>query len=63
MEIRCSRCNTPMACDPQGNCWCQALPPIPGPDYSKGCYCESCLRSSIEASARDQRTALRDKSP
>jgi hypothetical protein len=63
MEIRCSRCKAPMACEPQGNCWCKALPAIPNPDYTKGCYCESCLRSSIEASERDQRTAASGKSP
>jgi hypothetical protein len=63
MNTNCSRCNAPMICDPQGDCWCKELPPLPAPDDSKGCYCASCLKSSIEESARAQRTAERGKSP
>ena len=62
-DVRCSRCNAPMACEPQGDCWCKALPPLPAPDYAAGCYCESCLRSALEASGRAQRSAERGKSP
>jgi hypothetical protein len=63
MNTRCSRCDAPMVCEPQGACWCKALPPLPAPDYSLGCYCESCLRSSLEESGRAQRTMAIGKSP
>ncbi len=60
---RCSRCHAPMRCEPQGDCWCKRMPSLPNPDLAQGCYCESCLRSAIEESGRDQRTAARDKAP
>jgi hypothetical protein len=63
MSARCSRCQAPMVCEPQGDCWCKQLPPLPTPDYAQGCYCESCLKSALEASGRDQRIAERGKSP
>ncbi len=62
MNIRCSRCNAPMTCTP-GNCWCDEFPPLDVTDAKRGCYCPSCLKSSIEASGRDQRTADSGKSP
>ena len=62
MEIRCTRCNAPMVCTP-GDCWCQTYPTLAALDQSKGCYCPSCLKSLTELSGRDQRTAVRGKSP
>jgi hypothetical protein len=63
MTTRCSRCDAPMPCEPQGDCWCRQLPPLPAPDYSQGCYCESCLRSSLEESGRAHSTIAIGKSP
>jgi hypothetical protein len=63
MNIHCSRCHAPMTCNP-GACWCQNYPPLLNHlDAAKGCYCESCLKSLIEASGRDHSTADKDKSP
>jgi hypothetical protein len=61
-EITCSRCHAPMTCNP-GACWCETYPLLPNIDAAKGCYCESCLRSLLDASGRDQRTADKGKSP
>lgn len=62
MNIHCASCNAPMTCNP-GACWCENYPPLPKADVSKGCYCESCLKSLLEVSGRDQRTAESGKSP
>ena len=62
MEILCARCHAPMTCNP-GDCWCEKVPVLPNVEVSQGCYCPSCLKSALELSARDQRTAVSGKSP
>jgi len=52
MNIHCARCQMPMTCNP-GACWCEKYLPLPNVDAAKGCYCESCLTSLIEASGRE----------
>jgi hypothetical protein len=45
MQTICARCNMPMLCLPEGECWCATLPhiwPVPGGDGTK-CLCQNCL--------------------
>jgi hypothetical protein len=45
MQTNCARCNMPMLCQPEGDCWCTTLPPIcpvPGDDGTE-CLCQNCL--------------------
>ena len=39
-----------MACSPEGECWCMALPPVmPMPDQPAGCLCPDCLAAAVQA--------------
>jgi hypothetical protein len=49
METRCARCQTPMICNPEGDCWCAKLPPIPMPNDSTACFCPDCLQKEIQS--------------
>ena len=49
METRCARCNSPMTCQPEANCWCKELPALPMPKENSGCLCRECLKNELEA--------------
>jgi hypothetical protein len=42
----CSRCGSPIACNPQGDCWCKELPPLAPADPAANCLCARCLWSA-----------------
>ena len=49
METFCSRCKTPMSCEPEKACWCAELPnilPLPD-DETEGCLCHDCLTEQL----------------
>jgi len=51
-ETSCARCGAPMACKPEGGCWCMALPPrLPVPDGPAACLCPRCLEAEPAYSA------------
>jgi hypothetical protein len=56
METRCARCQAPMSCNPDGDCWCAKLPRIPMPADASGCCCPDCLQKEI--SLRSEKTLL-----
>jgi hypothetical protein len=46
VEAKCARCGAAMACTPEGDCWCMAVPavlPVPKPGEPAGCFCRRCL--------------------
>jgi hypothetical protein len=45
VETRCARCDSPMICQPEGDCWCKELPALPMPAENSGCLCRDCLKS------------------
>jgi hypothetical protein len=50
--LTCIACGAPLACEPEGDCWCKHEPvrlPMPGPDEPAGCYCPTCLRAKAAA--------------
>jgi hypothetical protein len=50
VETRCVRCNAPMTCNPEGECWCAQFPPGPLPADAKACFCPDCLRRELQSS-------------
>jgi hypothetical protein len=38
-----------MTCQPEGGCWCAALPPVPMPANAEGCLSRACLRAKIKS--------------
>ena len=42
----CSRCGSPIECNPQGDCWCKELPPLASADPGTRCLCARCLWSA-----------------
>jgi hypothetical protein len=49
VETRCARCNAPMTCQPEGNCWCAELPPRLTQPQPGGCLCRSCLEHDLRS--------------
>lgn len=49
MEILCSRCNAPMSCKTEHDCWCAEFPRVlPVPEKTTaGCFCRSCLEQEL----------------
>ncbi len=49
MDIQCARCAEPLTCQPEGECWCMALPfaPIPEGAAAEGCLCPDCLKQDL----------------
>jgi hypothetical protein len=50
VEARCVRCNAPMICNPEGECWCAQFPHGPMRADAKGCFCPDCLRKELQSS-------------
>ena len=49
MEVLCSKCNAPMSCNPEHDCWCAEFPRVlPVPDKTtQGCFCRNCLEQEL----------------
>jgi hypothetical protein len=55
-EKTCARCGGSFGCGRNdANCWCSALPPLPGAalDELKDCYCPRCLADIVAAHKAD----------
>jgi len=61
METRCARCDAPMSCNPEGDCWCAELPPGPMPvlkaGETTGCLCRNCLVERLREHERQVKSA------
>jgi hypothetical protein len=49
VETRCARCNSPMICQPEGECWCAELPPRLALPQSGRCLCRHCLEHDLKS--------------
>jgi hypothetical protein len=49
VETLCSKCNAPMSCNPEHDCWCAKFPLVlPVPDKTtEGCFCRNCLEHEL----------------
>lgn len=51
--ILCPHCHKPFTCNPDGECWCKAYPPLEIPEALKG---EQCLcRCVLDKLAQEQK--------
>ncbi|HEX3543598.1 MAG TPA: cysteine-rich CWC family protein [Candidatus Acidoferrum sp.] len=61
METRCVRCDAPMSCKPEGDCWCAELPHGPMPvlkiGEATGCLCRNCLEAQLQELQRQGKSA------
>jgi len=48
MQTRCSKCDAPMSCCPEGDCWCAAYPKTEPDPNATGCLCPECLREKLQ---------------
>ena len=54
-KIICPECGETFTCDPEGDCWCKAYPPLKIPDDLKGgtCLCR-CVLDKLRREQEDE---------